>query len=298
MFFTSPDADTLFNDMQTFINAHGEPIPSTAPYAQFKVMELAKRNVVVTLDGQGADEELAGYHYFFGFYFKDLFKSIKWLSLFKELFYYFKIHRSMYGLKTFVYFLLPEFIKTKARVGEKGYLKTEFVNTFSKNNTITGELYNSGSLNDALLDHFEYKLEHLLKWEDRNSMWFSLESRVPFLDYRLVEKTIASTSDIKIKDGMTKHILREAMKGVLSEKIRMRKDKVGFMTPEDEWFRDHKFQKFINELLNSESFRQREIIDVVKAKVLYQKHLNKEIQISKEIWKWINLELWYRTFIN
>jgi asparagine synthase (glutamine-hydrolysing) len=71
MFYTTPTAETLYTDLNNFVGAHAEPIPSTSPYAQFKVMELAKGNVVVTLDGQGADEELAGYHYFFGFYFKD-----------------------------------------------------------------------------------------------------------------------------------------------------------------------------------------------------------------------------------
>ena len=298
MFFVSPSADTLFNDIHVFVKAHGEPIPTTSPYAQFKVMELAKMNVVVTMDGQGADEELAGYHYFYGFYFKDLFKNLNWIRLFIELIYYLKIHHSLYGLKTFVYFMLPTFLKTKARVSEKGFLQPEFVAAYSKSNTITDELYNSGSLNKSLFDHFEYKLEHLLKWEDRNSMWFSLESRVPFLDYRLVEKTLASTSNIKIKDGFTKHILREAMRGILPENIRMRKDKIGFNTPEDEWFREEKFQHFIFNILNSESFRRRNIIDTDKAISLYKKHLNKKIEISKEIWKWVNLELWYREFID
>lgn len=298
MHYTTPSAETLHNDMLTFIKAHAEPIPSTSPYAQFKVMELAKNNVVVTLDGQGADEELAGYHYFFGFYFKDLLKKFRWFRLFSEMFSYVKMHKSIYGIKTFAYFLLPKFLKTKTRVGEKGYLNSDFIRAYSKNNSIAGELYNSNTLNESLIDHFEYKLEHLLKWEDRNSMWFSLESRVPFLDYRLVEKTLASASDNKIKNGMTKYILREAMKGILPEKIRVRKDKIGFGTPQDEWFRDKIFVGLVNDILDSESFKRRKIIDTEKAKKLYQKHLNKEINISKEIWKWINLELWFRKFID
>lgn len=298
MFFTSPSANSLLKDISIFVKAHCEPIPSTSPYAQFKVMELAKDNAVVTLDGQGADEELAGYHYFFGFYFKDLFRNYRWVTLLKEMLSYLGNHNSIYGLKTFFYFLMPLFVKTRTRVVEKGYLQLDFVNSYFKNNTIASSLYNSSSLNDALLDHFEYKLEHLLKWEDRNSMWFSLESRVPFLDYRLVEKTLATSSDMKIKKGMTKNILREAMLNILPEKIRLRKDKIGFITPEDEWFREKKFKEYINQILNSESLRSREIINTDKAKILYEKHLNKEIQISKEIWKWLNLELWYREFID
>ncbi len=297
MFYTTPDALTLKNDLMKFVSAHGEPIPSTSPYAQFKVMELAKDNVVVTLDGQGADESLAGYHYFFGFYFKDILKQFKWFRLFSEILSYIRNHNSLYGVKTFIYFLFPKNIRNKLRANEKGYLTKEFLNS-SVYSVIADELYGSVSLKDALLNHFEYKLEHLLKWEDRNSMYFSLEARVPFLDYRLVEKTLSSSSDFIINKGMTKAILREAMRNILPEKIRLRKDKIGFGTPQDEWFREQIFIELVNDILNSESLRKRNIIDTEKAKQLYQKHLNQEINISKEIWKWINMELWFRRFVD
>ena len=173
-------------------------------------MELAKKSVVVTLDGQGADEELAGYHYFFGLFFKDLLIHGKPILLFREIVAYLKNHKSLFGLKTFIYFLLPKKLRTLTRVSEKGYLQPAFVSKHGEHTTIAGNLYASKSLHDALLDHFEYKLEHLLKWEDRNSMWFSLESRVPFLDYRLVERTLALPGSDVIRNGTTKHILRQA----------------------------------------------------------------------------------------
>ena len=194
--------------------------------------------------------------------------------------------------------MLPQSLKTSSRVGERGYITGDFVDAYSGNNSIAGDLYNSATLNDALLDHFEYKLEHLLKWEDRNSMWFSLESRVPFLDYRLVEKTLASRADMKIKNGTTKYILREAMNGTLPEKIKNRKDKIGFMTPEDEWFRQDKLKTLINDLLKSDTLKGRYIVNPAKANRLYQRHLDNKLQISKDIWKWINLELWFRKFID
>jgi len=87
MYFTTPTADTLFVDKEKFIRAHAEPLPSTSPYAQYKVMEMAKKHVVVTLDGQGADEQLAGYHYFFGYYFKDLLCKIQMLKFLSESLY-------------------------------------------------------------------------------------------------------------------------------------------------------------------------------------------------------------------
>ncbi len=298
MFFITPTASTLMADLSDFVKAHAEPIPSTGPYAQFKVMELARKNVVVTLDGQGADEELAGYHYFFGFYFKELLKARRFGKLGSEMVYYTLKHRSIYGLKTFLYFLLSQKSKTGLRVGEKTYLNSEFANKYQKSNSIAGNLYGSNSLHEALLDHFEYKLEHLLKWEDRNSMWFSIEARVPFLDYRLVEKTLATSSDVIMKNGMTKDILRRSMKGILPEKIRNRKDKIGFDTPQDEWFRDKRWEDLVIEVINSESFAGRKIINVNAAKRIFLSHLQAKTNSSKEIWKWIHLEYWFRTFID
>ncbi len=300
MHFITPTFESLLDDLTQFISIHAEPIPSTGPYAQYCVMKLAKNDVTVTLDGQGADEALGGYHYFFGFYFKDLLLSFKIVKLFTEIFYYLKVHKSLYGIKTFIYFLMPKKIKTKLRINERGYLDTDFVNDILKQekSNITNNLYASKNLKEALLNHFEFKLEHLLKWNDRNSMAFSIESRTPFLDYRLVEYTLSINSEAIINQGFTKSILRESLKGILPEKIRIRTDKVGFATPQDEWFRTEQFQYVINEIINSESFHKRGLINPEKAKKLYMQHLNKEINIAKDIWKWVHLELWFREFID
>ena len=297
MHFITPSAETLFDDMSSFVQAQGEPVPSTSPYAQFKVMQLARQNVVVTLDGQGADEQLAGYHYFFGFYFKELLRRVALLKMLVEIKGYLVEHRSLYGLKTLAYFLLPEILRTKTRVAEKGYLEPEFVRGHDVENKVAGTIYGSLSLNDALLDHFEYKLEHLLKWEDRNSMWFSLESRVPFLDHRLVEGTIASASQMKIRGGKTKYLLREALKDVLPARIQQRRDKVGFETPAALWFRKKPFVDFIQSLLQDGYFFKNGIMNANNAQAVYDQHRRGAIDASKEIWKWINLELWLRKFI-
>lgn len=298
MFYTTPTGESLKQDLNSFVRAHAEPIPSTAPYAQFKVMELAKGKVVVTLDGQGADEELAGYHYFFGFYFKDLLLSLKLGRLFKEIYCYLAKHRSLFGIRSFVFFLMPQKLRTSTRVKEKAYLNKRFIHDYGQSNNIAGNLYGSKTLQEALLNHFEYKLEHLLKWEDRNSMWFSLEARVPFLDYRLVERILASPGEMVIRNGMTKHLLREGMKGILPEKIRIRRDKIGFDTPQDRWFRTAEWQEVVFGVLRSDSFRQRNIIDVENALEQYQQHLDGKINISKEIWKWVHIEHWFRVFID
>jgi asparagine synthase (glutamine-hydrolysing) len=298
MHFISPSAESLFADMGEFIKAHAEPIPSTSPYAQFKTMELAKRSVTVTLDGQGADEQLGGYHYFFGLYFKELFKSLKWKTLVKELFWYRKIHQSTYGIKTFIFFMLPAALRTKLRAKQHDYVKEQFYIAHSGKSKTSATIYSSNSLQQALIDHFEYKLEHLLKWEDRNSMHFSIEARVPFLDHRLVEQTLLLPPESIIRRGTTKYILREAMNGLLLDRIRLRQDKVGFGTPEAEWFRTDIFRDYTLAIIKSDSFAGRGIISPEKALQLFKKHLNREVDVSQEIWKWINLEIWFREFID
>lgn len=298
MFFITLTANSLFDDMFDFIRAHAEPIPSTSPYAQYKVMKLAKKHVTVLLDGQGADEQLAGYHYFFGYYYKELFRKFKCLLLLNEIFSYYKNHHSLYALKTFGYFVLPQNIKTSLKNKKNGYLKKDFVNQYSHSSKIVGNIYNSKNLKNALINHFEYKLEHLLKWEDRNSMWFSIESRTPFLDYRIVEKTLALQSKKILHNGTTKIILREAMKGILPEKIRNRQSKIGFDTPEREWFKTTMFKNFIEDMINSKEFKENPYINSTIASKLYAKHLSGKINISQEIWKWINISTWAKMYSN
>lgn len=297
MHYIRPTADSFYSDLFKFVYTHAEPFPSTSIYAHYKVMEMAQEHVTVTLDGQGADEEMGGYHYFFGFFYKELVGQFRFLKLFTELKCYWSNHHSLYGFKTFLYFLLPGWLKTDLRISEKGYLTKDF-SSQKFHSIISNELYGSGDMNTALLNHFEYKLEHLLKWQDLNSMRFSIEARVPFLDYRMVEGLLTIDSDRLISKGMTKTILRDAMVGILPDKLRLRKDKIGFDTPQKEWFKTKKFQSIIADILNSDSFKSRNIINVKKANALYKRHLNGKVDISKEIWKWINLELWFRKNID
>lgn len=298
MHYTYPDADTFFNDFDSFIEAHNEPVPDIGPYAQYKVMELASKYVTVTLDGQGADEQLAGYHYFFGSYYRELLSQLKLAKFIEENVHYFKKHSSINALKFLTYYLLPSSIQNKVNSKIFPSICESFFHHNKKGTDIGNLIYNPKSLNESLYQHFEYKLEHLLKWEDLNAMHFSIESRVPFLDYRLVEATLNTPSKQKINKGETKHILRESLKDILPDKITQRKDKKGFSNPREKWFQSKKFNNYILELINSESFKKRGYFDSRIANRQYQKHLKGKTDASKEIWKWINLEVWFRKFID
>jgi asparagine synthase (glutamine-hydrolysing) len=192
------------------------------------------------------------------------------------------------------YYMLPNPLKIWTRVYEKAYLRGDFSKQNRNKSTVPGDLYSSRSFKDSLIDHFEHKLEHLLKWEDLNSMRFSVEARVPFLDHRLVERTISTSEDLMIKKGMTKSIMRESLRGIVPETIRLRKDKVGFGTPRDQWFRNPGFNELIEDAISPGSYISRNYINSAVARKLYGKYTDRKIDISKEIWKWINLELWLR----
>ena len=299
MHYTSPDANSFYDDFEEFIEAHNEPVPDTGPYAQYKVMQLASKYVTVTLDGQGADEQLAGYHYFFGSYYIELLKKMRLLKFLNENIKYFYKHKTMTSLKFMAYYLLP--LKMQMSVNKNilyKSVKNDFVSQNKNKFNINQMLYKPKSLNESLFQHFEYKLEHLLKWEDLNSMHFSIESRVPFLDHNLVESTLSTPSKQKINNAETKYLLREAMKDILPKKIINRKDKKGFSNPRDKWLRSVKFKNYIYDIINSEKFKSRGYFDSTIANRIYKNHLAKNIDASKEIWKWINLEVWFNKFLD
>lgn len=297
MHYVHPDAEGMLAHLDDYVRIQGEPTPTNSPFALYCVLEEASKDVKVILDGQGSDEALAGYEYIPGLYYKTLFTHLKWGRLAKEIVQYAKLHKSWRHVKYMAFFLLPSRMRTKVRVMQRGYIDQEFV-AKHKDSVIADELYGANTMTEMLVAHFEYKLEHLNKWGDRDTMAFGVEGRSPFLDKDLVEYSIALKDELKIKGGYTKFILREVMKGIMPEKVRLRVDKRGFSVPMDEWYRTEGFQKLVKEILESESFAKRGYFKPEEAKKLYERHLRGEVNVAKDIWKWINLELWFRKYID
>jgi asparagine synthase (glutamine-hydrolysing) len=140
-------------------------------------------------------------------------------------------------------------------------------------------------------------LPGLLHYEDRNSMAYSIETRLPFLDYRLVEFSFSLPMKFKIREGVNKFILREAMKGILPEKIRTRMDKMGFVTPESDWLKTT-LRDFIHTIFKSNSFYERGFFDIAKVQQGFQDHCNGKVDHHTMIWRCVSLELWWRMFID
>jgi asparagine synthase (glutamine-hydrolysing) len=293
--YTHPTDDSLLADLDNFIISLSEPVPTTSIYAEYKVMELAKQHCTVLLNGQGADELMAGYHYFYGYYFRDLLHSGSWRRFLNETYQYLKTHRSVYGLKSMGFSMSPRSLR---HFKDHSHLTKEFYDKYYEcSNSLLDVFYRSGSLKEFLINHFEYKFEHNLLWADKTGMQFSLETRFPFLDHNLVEKTLSIPTENYIKDGYTKVIMREALKGILPEKIRTRKDKIGFATPQQDWFRNKKFQAILTDVVESESFKNRGYFDIPRSKKDLQGLINQG-RYNPEFWKKIHLELWFRRFID
>ena len=130
-----------------------------------------------------------------------------------------------------------------------------------------------------------------LRAEDRNCMAFSIENRAPFLDYRLAEFAFRLPNRLKIRDGIGKWILREAMRGILPEKVISRRDKAGHNLPFDRWIRNENRKELENMFENSNSFANRYIYDTPKTKELFKAHLRGENHYMF-FWQYINLTIW------
>ncbi|SVB94395.1 uncharacterized protein METZ01_LOCUS247249, partial [marine metagenome] len=168
------------------------------------------------------------------------------------------------------------------------YVSDTFFDKYVHSSLIYNEFFNATDLHTSLVRHFQYKLEHLLRMEDRSSMAFSIEARVPYLDYRLVEYVLGATDDIKIISGTSKYLQKLAVGKYTVPEILDRKDKIGFGTPLDEWMSDDGWQAFTAE-------NDRYVQDVMPGVLHEHHHLP---MTGNHRWKVNQLAEWYRITFN
>lgn len=233
---TFPTSEGAYNSLRDFVYANDEPTTNYSFYSQYQVMRLAKEyGVTVLLDGQGGDENFAGYHYFHGFNLYGLLTEWKVLRFSAELFKSLLRKQDKSAYQTLLFQILPHPMRKLLLLRAVPYLQPDFFYEYIKSSHIYNEFFDADGLNHSLVRHFQYKLEHLLRMEDRNSMAYSLEARVPYLDHRLIEYLLSVPQDFKIRDGETKYLQKLALADYTIPVILNRKDKVGFGTPGEEW---------------------------------------------------------------
>lgn len=286
-FKIKPKSKTFINELEKFITIQEEPTISTGPYAQYKVMEEASKHVKVVLDGQGSDEMLAGYDPYFFVYLRQLFAERKYLEFAREAFAAWDVVSKYIGIK------LGQTLGIKRKVDLKKVLNPSFVAKYE-----TEQFRNiDDNLKQRLIDDIFYNsLPSLLRYEDKNSMSFSIEGRVPFLDFDLAKYIFSLPEELFIKNGWNKNILRSAFGDLLPTSIISRRNKIGFTTPEQEWFKN--LTSEIYSILLSESFANRKYFnrqEILREFELFTEGKNEDTLL---FWRLVNLEIWLRIFFD
>jgi asparagine synthase (glutamine-hydrolysing) len=215
-----------------------EPFGSPSICMQTFVMRAARENgVVVLLDGQGGDETLLGYERFHAAYCLMLWRTQGVRELLRAV-QQTRLNSTMtarrlaaYGVFEFLPYTRHLYYRRRSSYLAFPAKLPEWVGEFSN------ACFDLRRL--QALEIETITLPSLLRYEDKNSMGFSIEARLPFLDYRLVEKSIALAPEFKIRDGWTKWMLRRSMSDILPREIAWRRDKIGFAAPTELWLARH-----------------------------------------------------------
>ena len=310
-----PTAKQFVDTLPNLIYFLDEPLAGPGLFPQFCVSKVASEKVKVILGGQGGDEIFGGYaRYLVGYLeqaikgaifetkeegshlvtlesiipqlpllkqYKPLIKNFLSIGMFEEMDerYFHLIDRSQ-SLESLVN---PDLIDQ--------FDREELYNSFQKifNHPDTLSYINK-------MTHFDLKtlLPALLQVEDRVSMAVSLESRVPFLDTRIVDLITSIPPPLKFQGGKTKYILKKAVRTLLPEKILHRKDKMGFPVPLNEWMQGGVVREFVADTLLSQKSIER---GIYKPEVL-NSMLESHGVGGRQLWGALSLELWHQTYID
>jgi asparagine synthase (glutamine-hydrolysing) len=292
----SLDQSDLSRDLKKLIKAQGEPFASTSVFAQYKVFEeMSKNGYVVSIDGQGADELFAGYNGFPGKRFKSIYYEYNIIKALQFIFNWSKNpnHNLIYGIFASASEFIPEkhkifFLKLIGRNQNPKYLNKKFapfINDISNEENFDKKR----SLVNELKKNLQGKgLGSYLRHADRNSMTWSIESRVPFLTIDLAEFILSLPENYLLSDnGETKYIFRKSLEGIVPNEILNRKDKIGFRTNEKD------FLKSNFELLNF-------CLTIAKEIPIFNNNFEKyfrKLFKKGKAWKIINFCIWYDIYI-
>jgi asparagine synthase (glutamine-hydrolysing) len=275
-----PTTSDFLEVIDEVIKTQEEPFGGPSIVMQYYVFKKAKEiKAPVMLDGQGGDETLLGYERYFPAYLlslplkeriKGFINSSKNSKLSKKelLLYY-------------LYFTIPS-IRIRRQLKRSGFVKNKYLKLINKEIII--EM--SKTYNDVdklqLLEITNNQLPSLLKYEDRNSMRHSIESRLPFLDYKLVELSLSLNNKFKIKDGWTKYLLRKVVEEKLPSDVVWRKNKIGFEAPANEWMKNKNF-----------------FLEKINQSKILQEIFSEPFQNTNDIsmfWKLYNIARWEEVF--
>jgi asparagine synthase (glutamine-hydrolysing) len=295
-----PAPGDLAADLDRLIATQDEPFATTSIYAQFRVFQRAREHgITVMLDGQGADELLAGYWPFilsrFGSLVHDgrLGKAAGLLRRAARLSHV--PTRSL--LASAAGLTVPPALRAALRrrrdgsAGSPDWLRAGWFHERGASLDARSVPRSGRMLRESLLHSVETALPALLRFEDRNSMAHSIESRVPFLTPAVAELAFSLPEEFVLGgDGSGKRVFRSAMRGIVPDAILDRRDKIGFATPERAWLRA--LAPWVEGVLGSEAAHDIPVFDAAAAGREWQAVMRGERPFGSRVWRWINLVRW------
>lgn len=301
--YIHPDPADIFETVDEMLNYHDEPVCTITWYSLYLIAKkIRQENVPVMLNGHGGDEVVAGYWDYYQYNLYDLEQSGATEQREREIQAWHENHgRDMGEIERY-----QEYIERLER-GESSEMSRFPDYSFCFQEEVRQQykrdwqphipVFSSWLTRRMYSDLMFETVQPVLRAEDRNTMSQSIESRSPFLDYRLAEFCFSLPNNLKIRNGVGKWILREAMKGILPEDVRTRKDKAGFIAPADEWFRTTNKQQ-IHDLINSEALQSRKVFNIEQLNVIFDEHCRGTKNHAMFLWQLINVELWFRKFFD
>ncbi|MBF0421569.1 MAG: asparagine synthase (glutamine-hydrolyzing) [Magnetococcales bacterium] len=304
-----PTADDFLHLFPTLVHHLDEPMAGQGVFPQYMVSRLAQTKVRVVLGGQGADELFGGYTRYYALLLDQAIRNgadrgreplgIDWPTLgagLGQMHNYGPLWSQMQAGGAFQS-PIERYWRMIDRSGDlNDVLAPDFVEslqgyrTFNAYRDIVDRFPDAEVLNRILYFETSAWLPALLHVEDRMSMAVSLESRVPFLDPRIMRFAFSLPTRIKLHQGQTKGLMRQAFHNDLAQSVRDRRDKLGFPTPTSRWFAGP-LRDFVWETLNSVSCRQRGIFSPEAIRRISE---NPQGDFDRSLWGMLNIELWHR----
>lgn len=277
-----PQLDDITNNIEEVVYTQEEPFGGPSIFMQYFVMKKARENnCIVMLDGQGGDETLFGYEGYFSFYFASLLSKLKFFKYINEI-------------KN-----LPTFKISKKRIVRDSFIvlfrnKLSYIEQLVRKKKTFIKIKNDRKRLNHLFEFKKFKdfqkrelmirnLPHLLRYEDKNSMRHSVETRLPFIDYKFVQSAVNMNDSLKFKNGYLKYLLRKVVDNLLPKSIVWRTNKFGFEAPTDMWIESHKDI----------------MIDKIKNSIILENtvEINEKMFSNKSLlWKMYNIAIWEKVY--
>lgn len=308
-----PNGDFV-DDIATITWHQDMPTAGPGLYTQFNVMMRASDDVRVILDGQGGDELFAGYVPYYRLRVNDLLNKGTTSSV-AEAYYLMGTVGRHWGMEWLAGVdassLLNRIrrgvtrVRNRIRPDQPDPIEPPFFHQSLTDRVAGQEILRSqpekypDTLSQTLFRHLvDQSIPALLHYEDRNSMAFSLEARVPLLDYRIVEFALGLCASYKIRGSWTKWILRKAAEEELPSKVAWRRSKMGYPTPAARWMRQKKDRDGLSDVLFSKRFLDREIVSRDSLDYYWKQHQSGKVDRSWLLYRYATTELWYQHFVD